>query len=265
MRDDASVIPGSESRGVGTGTGLTLGAGGKLGLFWRSLLLQSAWNPRGMQHVGFCFAVLPVLRRRRLDGDAAKAFLERHLEFFNTNPTMATYIIGAVAAGELEADEVGGETVADVKKSLSGPLGMAGDALLWGSLRPLAGLAGVMVALLGHAWAAVALLVLYNVPHLSLRARGIAAGVALGPAAAREVLGPRFKKAVRVCRAAGAFTAGIVLAVAFRGSGDFEPWRLVASGGFFALAYAAARLGIPATVVGLAGAVGGLVLMVHGS
>ena len=96
--------------------------------------------------------------------DAAKAFLTRHLEFFNTNPTMATYVIGAVAAGELDAEEVGGETVADVKRSLSGPLGMAGDALLWGSLRPLAGLSGVAVALLGHAWAAVALLVLYNVP-----------------------------------------------------------------------------------------------------
>ena len=65
-------------------------------------------------------------------------------------------------------------------------------------------------------------------------------------------------------RAAGAFMAGIVLAFVVRGSGDFEPWKVVASGGFFAVAYVAARLGIPATVVGLAGAVGGLVLMVQG-
>ena len=79
------------------------------------------------------------------------------------------------------------------------------------------------------------------------------------------VLGPRFKRVGRVCRAAGAFMAGIVLALALRGSGDFEPWKLVASGGFFALAYAAARLGISPTVVGLAGAAGGLVLMVQGS
>jgi len=239
----------------------SLTAGDRWGIFWRSFLLQSVWNTRGMQNVGFCFAMLPALRRSGLTGDAAKRFLKRHLEFFNTNPAMASYVLGAAAAAEVAEPDGAGESVAEMKKGLLGPLGMAGDALLWGAVRPLAGIVGAGIALTGRTWAPLALLAIYNVPHLAVRARGLSAGVSHGRSAAREVLGPRMRDVVRGIRWACAFAAGFVVALAVAPSGRFEGWRLAIVGASFALAFAAARLRIPATVVGAAAAAGALALM----
>jgi mannose/fructose/N-acetylgalactosamine-specific phosphotransferase system component IID len=214
-----------------------------------------------MQNVGFCFAMLPALKRSGLSGDAAKRFLKRHLAFFNTNPATASYVLGAAAAAEVAEPDGAGGSVEEMKKALLGPLGMAGDALLWGTVRPLAGIMGAGLALTGRPWAPLVLLAIYNVPHLALRARGIAAGAAHGPSAAREVLGPRMKDVVRGFRWTCAFTAGFVVALAVAPTGRFEWWRLAIAGASFALAFAAAKLRIPATVVAAAAALGALALM----
>ena len=54
-----------------------------LRVFWRSLFLQAAWNPRGMQNLGFAFAMQPALRELYPDRAARARAAERHLEFFN--------------------------------------------------------------------------------------------------------------------------------------------------------------------------------------
>jgi mannose/fructose/N-acetylgalactosamine-specific phosphotransferase system component IID len=236
--------------------------GERAGMLWRSLLLQSVWNPRGMQNVGFCFAMLPLLRRCGEDREARSAFLRRHLGFFNTNPVLASYVLGAVAAQEVAGAEA--SAVASVKKGLASPLGMAGDALFWGALRPLAGAVAVLLALQGVVWAAVALLVIYNVPHLVLRVRGIGVGAVAGPMGARELLGPGLKGAVRWTRALVAFAVGLILARAVALGGVVEPRRVLAAGLFFVLAYAAARARVPVTVVAFGGAAAGLVLLLTG-
>ena len=242
-----------------TETGAALTPGEMFGIFWRSFLLQSVWNPRGMQGLGFCFAMLPLLRRLGDDAEAKSLFLKRHLGFFNTNPTLASYVLGSAAASEV----AGGTPAAteEIKRGLASPLGMVGDALMWGALRPFGALVAVALALQGVLWAPLAFLVVYNVPHLVLRARGIAAGAAGGPSAAREVLGSRVRDAVRWIRALGAFVTGLVLAQAVRGGGAAEPWRMAAAGLFFVLAFVATRLRVPATVIGVGGAVGGFVLL----
>jgi PTS system mannose-specific IID component len=240
---------------VGKG-GLT--AGDKRSLFWRSLFLQSVWNHRGMQNVGFCFALSPLVRR--LEGpERRSAFLRRHLAFFNTNPVLASYVVGAVAREEARGATP--EAVSEIKRGLSGPLGMAGDALFWGSLRPFAGALAVALAAKGVPWAAAALLVVYDVPCLAARVRGVAVGAEQGPSGAREVLGVSLRGAVRWLRALTAFVLGLLAAEAVRDGGAFEPWRLIAVCLFFGLAYLAVRFRVPATVVGLGGAVGGIVLM----
>jgi PTS system fructose-specific IID component len=231
-------------------------------MLWRSFLLQSVWNPRGMQSVGFCFIMLPVLRKRGLEGEAAAAFLKRHLGFFNTNPVLVSYVAGAAAAAELAGRE---DEVADMKRGLAGPLGMAGDSLLWGAVRPLAGFLGVSLALLGRTWAPLGLLVLYNAPHLSLRVRGFSVGARLGPSGAAELLGQGVRRIVAWIRGGVVLIAGFVLAVAVSGKGTVVPWKLVVAGAFFAMAYAAARLRVPTTVVGVAGVLGGLILMITGN
>ena len=228
----------------------------------RSFFLQAVWNTRGMQNVGFCFSMLPLLKRRESEGEERRAFLTRHLGFFNTNPVLASYAIGAAASAELKGAP---QEALDVKRSLGGPLGMAGDSLFWGSLRPLAALVGVALAVETRSWAPLALLVLYNVPHLYFRVRGITQGSARGAAAVSELVGPGFRKAVALVRAACAFVAGLVLALAMGGGGRVDPARAAIAVVLFALAYMVARLRVPAIVIGLAAAAGGVVLMVTGT
>jgi PTS system mannose-specific IID component len=230
-------------------------------LFARSFFLQAAWNTRGMQNVGFCFTMLPVLAVRGGGLAERRAFLTRHLGFFNTNPVLASYAIGAAASAEIAGAP---QEAVDVKRGLAGPLGMAGDSLFWGSLRPLATLTGVALVVANRPWAAVVLAAVYNAPHLYFRARGVVAGGSRGAAAASEVVGPGFRRAVALTRAAGAFVAGLVLALATAGGGRIDPARGVIAAALFTLAYVAARLRIPATVVGLAAAAAGVVLVMHG-
>lgn len=244
-------------------TATTLTRFEKASILWRSFFLQAVWNPRGMQNVGFCFAMLPVLRRCCPDTEARRVFLKRHLGFFNTNPTLASYVLGAAAAAEVSGanDKVLGE----LKKGLASPLGMAGDALLWGALRPLAATVGVLLALAGVVWAPIVLVAVYGLPHLALKARGIGVGARSGPAGVREALGPRLKGAVRGIRALAAFGAGLVLAASVTdGHGVVEPWRLVVVVLLAALAYAAIRVRVPSMLVALGGAACGVVLLLAG-
>ena len=48
--------------------------------FWRSLFLQAAWNPRGMQNLGFADAMGPALDALYPDERVRAAAVERHLE-----------------------------------------------------------------------------------------------------------------------------------------------------------------------------------------
>ena len=247
-----AVVRGGDTRGLSWRD--------KLALFFRSFLLQSVWNPRGMQNVGFCFALLPLAGRRGARG--RREFLERHLRFFNTNPVLASYVLGAVAAAEAAGERE--DAIESLKKGLASPLGMAGDSLMWGAVRPLAGAVAVVGSLLGFGWAPLALLAVYNGPHLYLRARGIAVGASAGPKGAREVTGAALRGAVRWTRGATAFAVGVAMALGARGDAGLEAWRVVFATVFFLLASAAARMRMPATLVAAAGAAGGVVLLVAG-
>jgi mannose/fructose/N-acetylgalactosamine-specific phosphotransferase system component IID len=250
-----------ESKGGADG-GARLTRATAAAMFLRSFFLQAVWNTRGMQNVGFCFTMLPLLRDRGGDREERRAFLVRHLAFFNTNPALASYAIGAAASAEVAGDP---ERAVDTKRTLGGPLGMAGDSMFWGSLRPLAALVAVALAVGERSWAAPALVAIYNVPHLCFRVRGIVSGGARGGAAVSEVTGPGFRKAVALVRAAAAFVAGLVLALAAAGGGRLDPTRGAVAAVLFGLALVAARLRIPATAIGLAAGAGGVVLMILGN
>ena len=146
----------------------------------RQFLLQGCWNYEGMQNVGFTYSILPALRH--LYGgrpeEMAKA-LKRHLEYFNTQPSMAGVILGAsvrieerIAAGEADPRAIG-----TFKVGLMGSLGAIGDAYFWGALKPMACVAGAILSLVHPLLGVVALLLLYNLSHLLIRKKGFAAGM----------------------------------------------------------------------------------------
>jgi len=140
-----------------------------LGVFWRSFFLQASWSYDRMQSLGFSFALIPVLRRLYGSGEEFSKRLAVHMEYFNTQPYFASFILGAAA--RLEEDRAAGAAAdpAEMKKSLMAPLGAVGDSFFWGSLKPLAATAAVAVILSGAWWAPLLFLGLYNAFHVGLR------------------------------------------------------------------------------------------------
>ena len=147
----------------------------------RQFLLQGCWNYEGMQNVGFAYSILPALRHiyRDRPEELTKA-IKRHLEYFNTQPSMGGVILGAslrleerAAAGEIDPREIG-----TFKVGLMGSLGAIGDAYFWGALRPMASVAGAVLALVHPFLGIAVLLLVYNMSHISIRWNGFSAGVA---------------------------------------------------------------------------------------
>ena len=188
----------------------------------RGLFLQASWNFERMQHLGFCFALLPVLRRVHPPGSPGRAeALRRHLEFFNTHPAMASVILGAVA--RLEADGQGA-AAQTCKLGLMGSYGAIGDSFFWGALRPAAGVAGLTAGLLwalgglpgglagAAALAPAVMLALFNAPQLWLRAFGVFVGAAHGIAVVEAVRRFAFPELTARIRRFGAAALGLAAA-----------------------------------------------------
>jgi mannose/fructose/N-acetylgalactosamine-specific phosphotransferase system component IID len=149
-----------------------------VGVFWRSFFIQSSWSYKRMQSLGFAFALIPVLRRLYPDRAEFASRLSAHMEYFNTQPYLASFVLGAVARKE-EERAAGWSTSDDpsaVKKTLMAPLGALGDSYFWGGLKPLAAAVAVASLLAGAWWAPLLFLALYNVVHVGLRAALVFAG-----------------------------------------------------------------------------------------
>lgn len=150
--------------------------------FTRSLFLQSAWNVRGMQNVGFAFAIWPALRYLYPDAAARREAVQRHLEVFNTQPYMAEAVLGGAIHHEAQiaAGESAPSGVVLFKQALAGPLAALGDTFFWGGLRPAAGAVGVALIPLVGMWAVPLFLLFYNAVHLAARIYLFRSGIALG-------------------------------------------------------------------------------------
>jgi PTS system mannose-specific IID component len=159
--------------------------------FWRSLFLQAAWNRRGMQNLGFAYAIDPALRALYPEPARRRDALGRHLGFFNCHPYTAAAILGGaihheerVAAGV----EAAGAPLA-YKATLQGPLAAIGDGFFWTALRPFFGALAALGALLFGWPAVVVVLTIYNAIHLALRIGLFRTGYRQGDAVVGAIAG----------------------------------------------------------------------------
>jgi mannose PTS system EIID component len=142
-----------------------------LGIFWRSFFIQASWSYDRLQSLGFAFALLPALRRLYPDRAEFSLRLAAHMEYFNTQPYLASFILGAAARAEEEraSGRNPDVNVTELKTTLMAPLGALGDSFFWGSLKPFAAAAAVAVLITGSWWAPLLFLAVYNVVHVGLR------------------------------------------------------------------------------------------------
>lgn len=113
----------------------------------RSFHIQALLSPERMQGLGFGFALLPVIRRIYPDPVSRGLALKRHLRYFATHPVLSGFALGVAA--RLEERRANGAATSDdaidsMKRALASPLAALGDPLFWVTLRPLAGLLGVL-------------------------------------------------------------------------------------------------------------------------
>lgn len=150
-------------------------------LICRTFLLQASWNFERMQGLGVAYVLAPVLRRL-YRGERLTAALQRHVEYFNTNPFLAPMVLGASIRVEADAlaDGRDGADAAELRQIMMAPCAAMGDAFFWGGLRPLAAVVGTFLALKGWLFAPLALLLIFNLPHMTIRFFGVGKGLAIG-------------------------------------------------------------------------------------
>ena len=152
-------------------------------IIYRSFYIQAAWNSERMLGLGYCFCLAPFIKKAFAKGEDRSKFLKRNLQFFNTHPYMATWILGAII--KLEVESIHGakfdtKQLDHFKKRMSESLAAIGDQLFWGKLKPIAAMLGLGLTLYNKALGLCAFLFLYNLPHLYMRVRGLLSGYKLG-------------------------------------------------------------------------------------
>jgi mannose/fructose/N-acetylgalactosamine-specific phosphotransferase system component IID len=186
--------------------------------FLSGLALQAGYNYEGFQHIGFAACLLPALRDLYPDpADQAEA-VARHLEFFNANPYLAPFAVGALMRMEqqLATGTDGTVTVqgtSRIKRALGSMLGGMGDRFLWAGLLPLSIAAAMMAFFIEPLWGALTLLLLFNLAQLIMRAEGQRVGFRLGARAAPVLAGEVGVKAVRWVQRFAALLIGLLLPV----------------------------------------------------
>jgi PTS system mannose-specific IID component len=191
-------------------------------VFWRCLFLQAAWNRRGMQNLGFAYAIEPALDALYADPARREEALARHLGFFNCHPYMAAAILGGAIHHEerVAAGEEPGAAPLSYKATLQGPLAAVGDGFFWTALRPFFGAMAALGALVAGWPAVVAAVLLYNLVHFTLRAVLFGAGYRQGDAVVGLIARLALPRAADRLRAAGVALCGAAAAaVALRASG----------------------------------------------
>lgn len=190
---------------------------------WRTLLLQASFNYERQQGIGWAYALEPALKRIYPDDAVRRERLAEHTAYFNTQPTLASVALGAVAALEEQRAEGAGvdaDTVSRVKSALGAALAAIGDRLFWFTLRPFAACLGVLFAVLGSPFGAVALLVTYNAVHLVLRFAGVGIGHAGGPSVLGSGLRDRLEAMVRRLGILGSMLIGVLVAALLAPGGE---------------------------------------------
>lgn len=221
-------------------------------VFWRSLFLQAAWNPRGMQNLGFADAIAPALEELYPDPAVRVQAASRHLEFFNCHPYLAAAILGGavrleerVASGEAPA-----ASVSSFKSALGPPFAALGDGFFWLALRPAAALLAAATEPFLGLGCVVVFLALYNTVHLTARAWLFVTGYRRAEGVIESVGKAHLSSGTPLLKACGAALAGALAARSVLATGlPLHPWQalLVASTivGAFALL---PRLGVTRSV-----------------
>lgn len=125
----------------------------RMSVAWRHQFLQGSWNYERMQNGGWCYSIIPVIKKLYPNEEDRIAALKRHMEFYNTHPYVSAPVMGVTLALEEEranSAEINDQSIQGVKIGMMGPLAGVGDPVFWFTLRPILGALGASLALSGN-------------------------------------------------------------------------------------------------------------------
>ena len=142
----------------------------RMAVWFRSFYLQGSWNYERMQNGGWAFAMIPAIKKLYKTKEERVAALERHLEFFNTHPYVASPVVGVTLA--LEEERANGApiddvTVQGVKIGMMGPLAGVGDPVFWFTVRPILGALAGSMAMAGNILGPIIFFFAWNIIRMS--------------------------------------------------------------------------------------------------
>ncbi|PHM38018.1 PTS mannose transporter subunit IID [Xenorhabdus innexi] len=184
-------------------------------VFLRSNLFQGSWNFERMQALGFCFSMVPAIRRLYPENtEERKLAIKRHLEFFNTHPYVAAPILGVTLAMEEQkanGADIDAGAINGVKVGLMGPLAGVGDPIFWGTVRPVFAALGAGMAVTGNWMGPVLFFFLFNLVRLLVRYYGVSYGYRKGMDIVKDMGGGFLQKITEGASILGLFVMGALV------------------------------------------------------
>lgn len=102
---------------------------------------QATQNFERMMGLAFCHVMEPILKKLyKNNPDEYKKALQRHMQFYNTEPQLGALIPGITIAMEearAKGEDVSEELIVNTKNALMGPFAGIGDSMLIGTYSPI--------------------------------------------------------------------------------------------------------------------------------
>ncbi|MDU4484621.1 MAG: PTS mannose transporter subunit IID [Enterobacter sp.] len=181
----------------------------------RGVLFQGSWNFERMQALGFCFSMVPAIKRLYPENnEARRQAIKRHLEFFNTHPYVAAPVLGVTLAMEEQranGAEIDDGAINGIKVGLMGPLAGVGDPIFWGTVRPVFAALGAGIAMSGSLLGPLLFFILFNAVRLLTRYYGVAYGYRKGVDIVKDMGGGFLQKLTEGASILGLFVMGALV------------------------------------------------------
>ena len=171
-------------------------------VFWRSFTLEASFNYERFQGLGYCYSMIPILKKLYPDKEDMKQALQRHLVFFNTSPQLVTFVLGMSTAMEEEyasKRNFDAEAINSVKVAFMGPLAGVGDSFWWGIIRTIAAGVACQLAIAGNVLAPLVFILLFNIPHVLIRYFGMTMSYRFGKGFIRKISEDQLLQKVSLC------------------------------------------------------------------
>ncbi|ASR41567.1 PTS system mannose/fructose/sorbose family transporter subunit IID [Ligilactobacillus agilis] len=181
---------------------------------WRSQFLQGSWNYERMQNGGWCYSMIPAIKKLYPNKEDRVAALKRHLEFFNTHPYVASPVVGVTLALEEEranGAEIDDVAISGVKVGMMGPLAGVGDPVFWFTVRPILGALGASLALGGSILGPILFFVLWNLIRMGFIWYTQEFGYRVGTKITDDLSGGLLQKVTRGASMLGMFIIGALV------------------------------------------------------